>query len=66
MNKNSIRILLGLLCFIAIAVCVITVIAMIITAANGGTAEKIVGKAEVLGIAVLVAIILGISKSSIE
>ena len=66
MSKNSIRILLGLLCFIAIAVCVITLIAMIITAANGGTAEKIVGKAEVLGIAVLAAIILGIAKSSIE
>lgn len=66
MSKNSIRILLGLLCFIAIAVCVITLIAMIITATNGGTAEKIVGKAEVLGIAVLAAIILGIAKSSIE
>lgn len=66
MSKNAVRILLGVLCFIAIAVCVITLIAMIITAANGGTAEKIVGKAEVLGIAALAAIILGIAKSSIE
>lgn len=66
MSKNAVRILLGVLCFIAIAVCVITLIAMIITAANGGTAERIVGKAEVLGIATLAAIILGIAKSSIE
>lgn len=63
MNK---RILLGLLFFIAIVVCIITLIALIITAVNGGTAERIVGKAEVLGIAALAAIILGISKSSIE
>jgi hypothetical protein len=66
MNKNSVRILLGVLCFIAIVVCVITLIAMIITAANDGTAERIVGKAEVLGIAALVAIILGVAKSSID
>lgn len=66
MNKNSARILLGLLCFIAIAVCVITLIALIITAATGGTVERIVGKAEVLGIAALAAIVLGIIKSSIE
>lgn len=63
MNK---RILLGLLFFIAIVVCIITLIALIITAVNGGTAERIVGKAEILGIAALAAIILGISKSSIE
>ena len=58
--------MLGFLCFIAIVVCVITLIAMIITALNDGTAEKIVGKAEILGIAALAAIILGISKSSID
>lgn len=63
MNK---RVLLGLLLFIAIVVCIITLIALIITAVNGGTAERIVGKAEVLGIAALAAIILGISKSSID
>lgn len=66
MNKNSVRILLGVLCFIAIAVSVISLIALIITAVNNGTAEKIVGKAEILGIAVLAAIILGVTKSSIE
>ena len=66
MNKNSARILLGVLCFIAIVVCIITLIALLITAANDGTAERIVGKAEVLGIAALVAIILGVAKSSIE
>ena len=66
MSKNTVRILLGFLCFIAIVVCVITLIAMIITALNDGTAEKIVGKAEIRGIAALAAIILGISKSSID
>lgn len=66
MSKNTVRILLGVLCFIAIVVCVITLIALIIAAVNDGTAEKIVGKAEVLGIAALAAIILGITKSSIE
>lgn len=66
MGKNGARILLGFLCFIAIVICVITLIAIIITAANDGTAENIVGKAEVLGIAALAAIILGIAKSSIE
>ena len=66
MSKNSVRILLGSLCFIAIAVCVITLIALIITAANDGTVEKIVREGCVLGIAALVAIILGITKSSIE
>jgi hypothetical protein len=66
MSKNSVRILLGVLCFIAIVVCVITLIALIISAANGGTAERIVGKAEILGIAALAAIILGIVRSSID
>ena len=66
MNKNSARVLLGLLCFIAIVVCAVTLIALIISAANGGTTEKIVGKAEILGIAALAAIILGIVRSSIE
>jgi hypothetical protein len=66
MNKNSVRILLGVLCFIAIVVCIITLIALLITVANDGTAERIVGKAEVLGIAALVAIILGVAKSSID
>lgn len=66
MSKNTVRILLGLLFFIAIVVCIITLIALIITAVNGGTAERIVGKAEILGIAALAAIILGISKSSID
>lgn len=66
MSKNAVRILLGVLCFIAIAVCVITLIALIITALNDGTTERIVVKAEILGIAALAAIILGITKSSIE
>ena len=66
MSKNVVRILLGVLCFIAIVVCIITLIALIITAANDGTAEKIVGKAEIIGVAALAAIILGITKSSIE
>lgn len=66
MSKNTIRILLGALCFIAIAVCVITLVALIIAAVNDGTVEKIVREAEILGIAALAAIILGITKSSIE
>lgn len=66
MSKNAVRILLGVLCFIAIVVCVVTLIALIITAVNGGTTERIVVKAEILGIAALAAIILGITKSSIE
>lgn len=66
MSKNSVRILLGVLCFIAIVVCVVTLIALIISAVNDGTAERIVGKAEILGIAALAAIILGIVRSSID
>ena len=66
MSKNTVRILLGVLCFIAIVVCVITLIALIITAVNGGTTEKIIGKAEILGVAALAAIILGIIRSSID
>lgn len=66
MSKNSVRILLGILCFVSIVVCVITLIVLILSAVNGGTTEGIVGKAEVLGIAALAAIILGITKSSIE
>ena len=66
MSKNSVRILLGALCFIAIAVCVVTLIALIISAVNDGTTEKIVGKAEILGVAALAAIILGIVRSSID
>lgn len=66
MSKNTVCILLGVLCYIAIVVCLIALIALIITAANDGTVEKIVREGCVLGIAALVAIILGITKSSIE
>lgn len=66
MSKNTVRILLGVLCFIAIIVCAIAIIAIIITTVNNGSAEKIVGEGCVLGIAALVAIILAIIKSSIE